>query len=240
MPKGQWISQINMLDLIERLKAEELVISGRLIDASNATLFGHLKSDETLKIIYKPTAGERPLWDFPDGSLAAREMAAYVFSELFKFYIVPPTVLRDGPYGYGMVQHWIDDAQPENLIEVAQTEKEDLRKMVLFDALINNADRKYGHILINEDDQILGCDHGITFHVEDKLRTVLWQFSGDKLIASEIETLGQVIGNDFELFKELLTPKEIEATLNRAKKLLQIGRLPLPASDRPSIPWPPV
>jgi uncharacterized repeat protein (TIGR03843 family) len=112
--------------------------------------------------------------------------------------------------------------------------------MVLFDALINNADRKYGHILINEDKQILGCDHGITFHVEDKLRTVLWQFSGDKLIASEIETLGQVIGNDFELFKELLTPKEIEATLNRAKKLLQIGRLPLPASDRPSIPWPPV
>ena len=240
MPEGEWIPQINMLDLIERLKAEELVISGRLVDASNATLFGHLKSDEYLKIIYKPTAGERPLWDFPDGSLAAREMAAYIFSDLFHFDIVPPTVLRDGPYGYGMVQHWIDDAQPENLIEIAQTENEDLRKMVLFDALINNADRKYGHILIKKNDQILGCDHGITFHVEDKLRTVLWQFSGDKLIASEIQTLEQVIRNDFDLFKELLTPEEIEATLNRAEKLLQIGRLPLPASDRPSIPWPPV
>ncbi len=229
-----------MLELIERLKTEELVISGRLIDASNATLFGHLKNDESVKVIYKPTAGERPLWDFPDGSLAAREMAAYIFSDLFQFNIVPPTVLRDGPYGYGMVQLWIDDAQPENLIEVAQTENEDLRKMALFDVLINNADRKYGHILINKNNQILGCDHGITFHVEDKLRTVLWQFSGDKLMASEIETLELIISNDFDLFVELLTPEEIEATLNRAKNLLQLGKLPLPASDRPSIPWPPV
>ncbi len=240
MPKGEWISQINMLDLIERLKVEELIISGRLIDASNATLFGHLKNDESLKIIYKPTAGERPLWDFPDGSLAAREMAAYIFSDLFQFNIVPPTVLRDGPYGYGMVQLWIDNAQPENLIELAQSENENLRKMVLFDALINNADRKYGHILIKENNQILGCDHGITFHVEDKLRTVLWQFSGDKLMASEIETLEVIIRNDFDPFTDLLTPEEIEATLIRAKKLLRIGRLPLPTSDRPSIPWPPV
>jgi hypothetical protein len=218
-----------------------LKVTGRLVDASNATLYATSTLDsEEMVCIYKPIAGERPLWDFADGSLAHREYAAYLVSEALGFHIVPLTILRDGPYGYGMVQLWIDDAQPENLIEIAQTENKDLRKMVLFDAVINNADRKYGHILINENNQILGCDHGITFHVEDKLRTVLWQFSGDKLMASEIETLELINGNDFELFKELLTPEEIEAILNRAKILLQIGKLPLPASDRPSIPWPPV
>ena len=110
-----------MSNLIERLKSEELVISGRLIDASNATLFGNLKDDDSFQIIYKPIAGERPLWDFPDGSLAARELAAYIFSEIFGFNIVPPTVLREGPYGFGMVQQWISDSQPENLIEIAQS-----------------------------------------------------------------------------------------------------------------------
>jgi len=229
-----------MSNLIERLKSEELVISGRLIDASNATLFGNLKDDDSFQIIYKPIAGERPLWDFPDGSLAARELAAYIFSEIFQFNIVPPTVLREGPYGFGMVQQWISDSQPENLIEIAQTESKDLRKMMFFDSLINNADRKYGHILIGKDGEILGCDHGIAFHVDDKLRTVLWQFSGEKLIQAEIDLLEKIIDFDFKEFKDLLTPEEISAIYLRAKRLLQDGRLPSPAKDRPSIPWPPV
>lgn len=226
--------------ILDRLKNEEIVISGRLIDASNATLFGYLKDDENMKIIYKPVAGERPLWDFPDGSLAAREYAAFLFSEIFGFKIVPETVLRDGPFGFGMVQRWIDDAQPENLIEIAQSESAEIRKMILFDSLINNADRKYGHILIVDGQQILGCDHGIAFHFEDKLRTVLWQYSGDSLNMDEIAILNRVIDYKFVEFKELLSKSEITAIGDRASKLLETGKLPTPASDRPAIPWPPV
>ncbi len=226
--------------LLRKLENEELIISGRLIDASNATLFGHLKDDESLKIIYKPVAGERPLWDFPDGSLAAREFAAYLFSEIFNFHLVPETVLREGPFGYGMVQRWIEDAQPENLIEIAQATTDEIRRMIFFDSLINNADRKYGHILIGPDRKIFGCDHGITFHSEDKLRTVLWQFSGDHLTETEIQLLNKVVAYKYEEFRELLSKNEIEAIALRAKKMLNDGRLPAPAIDRPAIPWPPV
>jgi len=226
--------------ILDRLKNEELIITGRLIDASNATLFGNLNNDEDFKVIYKPVAGERPLWDFPDGSLAAREYAAYLFSEIFGFNLVPETVLRDGPFGFGMVQRWIDEAQPENLIEIAQGDIADLRKMIFFDALINNADRKYGHILIGDNDQILGCDHGISFHVEDKLRTVLWQYSGDDLKQEEITLLKRVLDYEFDEFTELLTSDEIDAISTRAANLLKIGKLPTPAVDRPAIPWPPV
>jgi uncharacterized repeat protein (TIGR03843 family) len=226
--------------LLRKLENEELIISGRLIDASNATLFGHLKDDESLKIIYKPVAGERPLWDFPDGSLAAREFAAYLFSEIFDFHLVPETVLREGPFGFGMVQRWIEDAQPENLIEIAQATTDEIRRMIFFDSLINNADRKYGHILIGPDRKIFGCDHGITFHSEDKLRTVLWQFSGDHLTETEIQLLNKVVAYKYEEFRELLSKNEIEAIALRAKKMLNDGRLPAPAIDRPAIPWPPV
>jgi hypothetical protein len=227
-------------EIINRLKSEELIISGRLIDASNATLLGNLKDEEDFKIIYKPVAGERPLWDFPDGSLAAREYAAYLFSEIFEFHLVPETVLREGPFGFGMVQRWINEAQSENLIEIAQGDCADIRRMIFFDALINNADRKYGHILIGDNDQILGCDHGISFHVEDKLRTVLWQYSGDDLNGEETSLLRKVLDYKFDEFNDLLTKDEIKAIGERALNLLNIGRLPTPAVDRPAIPWPPV
>jgi uncharacterized repeat protein (TIGR03843 family) len=219
----------------------ELVITGRLVDASNATLFGHLKDDENLKIIYKPVAGERPLWDFPNGNLANREVAAYLFSELFEFNIVPRTVLRDGPYGIGMVQEWQSNSQPENLIEVGQSDHQDLRRMALFDALINNGDRKYGHLLILENGNIQGCDHGVTFHVEDKLRSVLWQFAGESLTNDEKSVLKQIIDYDLKsVLADYLSRKEIDAITLRAKKLVNESVLPIPATDRPAIPWPPV
>jgi uncharacterized repeat protein (TIGR03843 family) len=219
----------------------ELVITGRLVDASNATLFGHLKDDENLKIIYKPVAGERPLWDFPNGNLANREVAAYLFSELFEFNIVPRTVLRDGPYGIGMVQEWQSNSQPENLIEVGQSDHQDLRRMALFDALINNGDRKYGHILILENGNIQGCDHGVTFHVEDKLRSVLWQFAGESLTKDEKSVLKQIIDYDLNsVLADYLSREEIDAITLRAKKLVNESVLPIPATDRPAIPWPPV
>ena len=229
-----------MNDLIEQLQVEEIVVSGRLIDASNATLFGHLKSDKSFKVIYKPIAGERPLWDFPDGSLAAREMAAYLFSEKFDFNIVPPTVLREGPFGYGVVQKWIDEAQPDNLIQIAQSSRDDLRSIFLFDVLINNADRKYGHILVTKEDRVMGCDHGISFHSEDKLRTVLWQFGGLEINSNELGVLKQIEKFNFADFEALLSANEIEAIFSRAKNLLQVRYFPTPAEDRPSVPWPPV
>jgi uncharacterized repeat protein (TIGR03843 family) len=219
----------------------ELVITGRLVDASNATLFGHLKDDENLKVIYKPVAGERPLWDFPNGNLANREVAAYLFSELFEFNIVPRTVLRDGPYGIGMVQEWQSNSQPENLIEVGQSDHQDLRRMALFDALINNGDRKYGHLLILENGNIQGCDHGVTFHVDDKLRSVLWQFAGESLTNEEKSVLKQIIDYDLNsVLADYLSREEIDAVTLRAKKLVNESVLPIPATDRPAIPWPPV
>ena len=227
-------------ELIQRLANSEIAITGRLIDASNATLFGHLKDDEDFKIIYKPIAGERPLWDFPSGTLAYREYAAYLFSEIFDFNLVPSTVLRDGPYGFGMVQQWIKNAQPDNLIEIAQGSNLYLRKMVLFDTLINNADRKFGHVLLVGDEILMGCDHGVTFHVEDKLRTVLWQFADEPLVTHEIEVLERVANYDFRDFTEYLNDEEIAAIIFRAENILRKGRLPSPSDDRPSIPWPPV
>lgn len=231
---------VDKLQILNKLENSEILVTGRLVDASNATLFGHLADDEDFKIIYKPIAGERPLWDFPTGSLAAREYAAFLFSELFDFNLVPTTVLREGPYGFGMVQQWIIDAQPDNLIEVAQGFNPILRKIVLFDSLINNADRKFGHILLLADDQLMGCDHGVTFHTEDKLRTVLWQFADELLEDYEVDILKKVISYDFAEFAEYLTDEEIAAIISRAKKLLDRKKLPIPANDRPSIPWPPV
>ena len=219
----------------------EIVVTGRLVDASNATLFGHLKDDENYKIIYKPVAGERPLWDFPSGSLANREVAAYIFSELFDFNIVPRTVLREGPYGLGMVQEWKSNSQPDNLIEIGQSDHPDLRKMAIFDALINNGDRKYGHLLILENGQIQGCDHGVTFHVEDKLRSVLWQFAGSPLSQSEISLIKNIVKFDLtSVLADYLNTEEIAAILLRAEQLAKKSSLPLPATDRPAIPWPPV
>ena len=238
MPTCKWISTVSMVvDLME----SEVIVTGRLVDASNATLYGHLKSDENLKVIYKPIAGERPLWDFPNGNLASREVAAFKFSETFQFDLVPPTVMRDGPYGDGMVQLWRNDAQPSNLIEIGQSNHPGLRKLAFFDCLINNADRKYGHLLILGDGRIQGCDHGVCFHTEDKLRSVLWQFAGESFNEEEINILDKVIEHDLAKdFSQLLQIDEIDAIKQRAIRLLSEHIFPLPATDRPAIPWPPV
>ncbi len=228
---------MNSADLMD----SEVVVTGRLVDASNATLFGHLKNDLQLKVIYKPIAGERPLWDFPSGNLASREVAAYMFSEIYGFNLVPPTVMREGPYGLGMVQLWRNNSQPSNLIEIGQSNHRDLRKIALFDCLVNNADRKYGHLLILEDGSIQGCDHGVCFHIEDKLRSVLWQFAGEPFTDAEKATLREVIAHDLRKeFESLLEDEEITALRERAIRLLNNPFFPLPATDRPAIPWPPV
>ena len=220
-----------------------LRVTGRLVDASNATLYAIADlTGQEMVCIYKPRAGERPLWDFPDGCLAHREYAAYLVSEHLGFNVVPLTVLRDGPYGEGMAQEWITIDESIDLAKFFATDHPGLRAMALFDAIINNTDRKIGHLLPINDDVVFGCDHGVTFHVEDKLRTVLWQWAGDSLTTNEIEILKKaVISLEGELRRQLetlLTTQEIDALAARVQRLLNEGTFPQPNPNWPAVPWP--
>jgi uncharacterized repeat protein (TIGR03843 family) len=220
-----------------------LRVTGRLVDASNATLYAIADlAGQEMVCIYKPKAGERPLWDFPDGCLAHREYAAYLVSEHLGFNLVPLTVLRDGPYGEGMAQEWITIDESIDLAKFFATDHPRLRSMALFDAIINNTDRKIGHLLPINDDVVFGCDHGVTFHVEDKLRTVLWQWSGASLTTNEIEILKKAVTSlEGELrtqLETLLTTQEIDALAARVQRLLNEGTFPQPNPNWPAVPWP--
>jgi len=232
-----------MKDVRRTLENGDLVVTGRLIDASNATLLAECNFQESkVKCIYKPVAGERPLWDFPDGTLANREYAAYLVSELLGFNIVPLTILRDGPFGVGMVQEWIDIDEGLDLANFFGTDDAQLRKMALFDAVINNTDRKIGHLLPDTTGSLFGCDHGVTFHEEDKLRTVLWQWAGDSLSDQEIASLSilveEIKGNSKDQLLELITVKEYNALIQRIQDLLRTKKFPSPNPEWPAIPWP--
>ena len=213
----------------DNLATGEIQVVGRLVAASNASLFCKVGSSNA---IYKPIAGERPLWDFPDGNLASREVATYLVSEALSLNCVPPTILREGPFGLGSLQLWVDDVEEigERYLETSPQ----LRKIALLDAVVNNTDRKIGHLLF-KDNEVFGCDHGVTFHQEYKLRTVLWQFADLPLTQEEISQL-----SNFKCdLSELLTEKEIYALQDRINRLIDIGKFPLPPTDWPAIPWPP-
>lgn len=221
----------------------DLKVTGRLVDASNATLFATASlNDESLTCIYKPIAGERPLWDFADGSLAHREYAAYLVSEKLGLHCVPLTILRDGPYGFGMVQQWITIDESIDLATFFSTDHPQLRTMALFDAIINNTDRKIGHLLPINNERVLGCDHGVTFHPENKLRTVLWQWADKELTTPELDLLTRAresLCNELaEELKPYLTQEEIDMTLARVESLLTAKRFPMPNPNWPAIPWP--
>ena len=224
------------------LNAGELEITGRLVDASNATLFGLMHYEgSTLEVIYKPVAGERPLWDFPDGTLADREFAAFLLSDHVGFDLVSPTVLREGPAGFGMVQRWIDVDESIDLGTYFSQDIKELRHLALFDAVINNTDRKIGHLLPDQNGHLFACDHGVTFHTEDKLRTVLWQWAGDSLTDEEIEILEKTaifLNENGSLLSAHLTEEELQATKSRIANLHSDGVMPLPSEDWPAIPWP--
>lgn len=224
------------------LRLGEMKVTARLVDASNATLLANISQDATqLTCIYKPIAGERPLWDFSDGTLAYREYAAYILSSRCKFDVVPMTVLRDGPFGEGAVQLWIDVDESIDMIEYFQRDTLDLRKMALFDAVVNNTDRKIGHILPDITGKVFGCDHGVTFHTEDKLRTVLWRWAGEPFNIEETSRLNTVrdyLGSPADLHV-LLSEREIDALGKRVDRLREMGAFPLPSKDWPAVPWPP-
>jgi len=216
----------------------ELEIIGRLVDASNASLLCKLPNE--LKVIYKPVAGERPLWDFPDGNLASREVAAFYISEVGEFNVVPKTVLREGPFGIGAIQQWIDTSEAADVIAMAQSDDPQIRNLALFDIVINNADRKFGHILITPDEQIFGCDHGVSLHEENKLRTVIWQFAEQKLTLEEIAKLKDLLSKiDLNHLAQFLSAEEIEAFLQRVRNLIEDGRFSSPNPNWPAVPWPP-
>lgn len=246
----------------------ELTISGRLAEASNATFLGEIVTADgrVAHCVYKPVRGERPLWDFPDGTLAARELAAYRISAAAGFDLVPATVLIDGPLGPGSVQTWIEvDEHAESMVDlirrgrvpagwfdvvdgldlrerpVSIVHRDDpgLRRMALFDALINNSDRKGMHILVDTCRRVWGIDHGVSLHVQDKLRTVLWGWAGEELTATERQLVTHALGASDEL-GDLVTVAEQEAFEHRCTRLLTDGILPMPPGHWPSIPWPPL
>ena len=222
----------------------DIEVEGRLVDASNATLFVNVRDGESeTKAIYKPVAGERPLWDFPDGNLAQRERAAYLISEAMGLHCVPLTILREGPFGVGMVQLWIDIDESINLEEYFRRDDQQLRHVSLFDAVINNTDRKIGHLLPATDGHLYVCDHGVTFHSEDKLRTVLWQWAGHQISNEEREILENLRtfleSVDSAEIHSLITEDEFHSLTLRITRLLKDGTFPEPNPDWPHIPWPP-
>ncbi|WP_279345764.1 SCO1664 family protein [Streptomyces sp. AP-93] len=253
----------------------ELTVVGRIREASNAVLLcrvthGGVSTD----CVYKPVKGESPLWDFPDGNLAQREVAAYLVSEATGWGLVPPTVLRDGPYGEGMVQQWIETGEspeaellalvdgeeagegwkPVAFAEVGEgrtallvhADDERLRRMSVLDVVINNGDRKGGHLLPAPDGRLYGIDHGVTFHTEDKLRTLLWGWAGEPLTEEAGSVLtaleaGLAAGQPLATrLAELVTTAELAAVRARVALLLRTGRHPQPSGQWPAIPWPPV
>lgn len=259
-------------DALRLLRAGELELEGRLADASNTTLRAFLSLDGvTVRCVYKPVRGERPLWDFPDGTLAGREVAAYLVSRATGWDLVPPTVLRDGPLGPGACQLWIDEPEdspplvgfvpaenmPPRWFPIAAARDEAGRRYVLghaddprlarlaiLDAVINNADRKGGHVLLGPDDRVYGVDHGVCFHVDDKLRTVLWGWVGRPLPEEAVDTLRRLArALDDTLSAELaayLSAAEVARLAVRVRRLLDSGRFPPPPTDWPAVPWPPV
>lgn len=248
--------------MIELLQHGTLQIVGRHPEASNAVFVVECTvADERVSALYKPTAGERPLWDFPDVTLAAREVAAYEMSEALGLSIVPETVWRDdGPAGPGSLQRWIDDARLDDVavvsdlddgwlpvmeaqltdgteVVVAHRDTDALRAFAFFDAVINNADRKAGHLLRDADSRLWGVDHGVTFHTEPKLRTVLWGFAGERIPDALLATL-EIDVRKIPALRRTLSDAEFSALETRIRGLSESGRFPLPSPDWPAIPWP--
>jgi len=256
----------NQAAALDLLKHGDIEVVGRLREASNQTYAVRVRGDagETLAV-YKPIAGEAPLWDFPDGTLAARENAAYLVSEALGWHVVPPTILRTGPAGPGMLQTWIetDDSEPVQIVprggegtQLRVLEAEDqwgrpvslvhedtpaLRRIALFDIVVNNTDRKASHVLPLVSGHRYGIDHGVCFHVDNKLRTVLWGWAGLPLASDELQALrclaemgaGALLG-------EVLAADEVDAYAERCARLINSGHFPVPRGDWPAIPWPPM
>ena len=280
------VTDVSEAEVAAVLQHGELTLEGRLVPASNASFYGEVTLDGVaLPCVYKPVRGERPLWDFPHGTLAGREVAAYAVAQLAGWLVVPPTVLGDGPFGPGMLQQWIEVGPDEgsgerpdegtsewtatglvdlvgrrdipagwlhvldavdaydDLVSLVHADDPTLRSMAVFDAAVNNADRKGGHVLVGRGGAVRGCDHGVTFHIEDKLRSVLWGWAGRPLVDADREALTRLscalrqTATEVRL-GELLRSDEVVQLRRRVDRLLRTGRHPRPSPGWPAIPWP--
>lgn len=245
------------------LRTGALEPRGRIMPASNMTFLADVGE---MQVVYKPIRGERPLWDFPEGTLADREVAAHAVSEALGWAVVPPTVMRDGPHGPGMVQAWqeVDPAQDpvdvvaegavpdgyrhvldawdqhDRPVSLVHEDSTALRRMAVFDVLVNNGDRKGGHVLAMPDGHRFGVDHGVSFHVDNKLRTVLWGWAGEQLAPEELAGV-TAVRDDAALHAVLarhLTEAEVARFVRRAEHLALTGEFPAPSPEWPAIPWP--
>ena len=230
--------------VLSLLREAPLEVVGRLAHSSNATFLARVDGSDQTLAVYKPLAGERPLWDFPEGTLYRREVAAYEVSEALGWGLVPPTVERlEGPLGPGSAQLFIDHDPEEHYFTLLPTQGVYFRRLAVFDILCNNADRKGGHCLVDESGRVWAVDHGLTFNVEPKLRTVIWDFAGKSIPARErraVGTLAATIDERAELaatLAGLLSAPEVRALRNRAMSLATPGRFPEPSSGW-SFPWP--
>jgi len=258
-------SEPGVVDLLQRGRLE---IEGRLVDASNATLFCEISGgDAKAHCVYKPVSGERALWDFPDGTLAGREVASYLVSCAAGLSVIPPTVLRSGPFGIGMVQLWVDTKEGDDLVDVlapddvpqgwrsvlhahdrfgdpavlAHADHPSVRLMTALDVVLNNADRKGGHVLHGTDGNVYGVDHGICLHSEPKLRTVLWGWVGESLPEDVLDMLKTLRSGADDLAMAIadhITPAEVRALRFRLDELLKAGKFPTPSEEWRAIPWP--
>lgn len=249
------------------LPSGPLTLHGRIAEASNGTFLGSLDDEDgtPVLVVYKPIRGERPLWDFPGAVLAHREYAAHLVSHALGWDVVPRTELREGPHGPGMVQRWCEPSEGVHPVDVlpagpvppgylhvfdgtgvgeqpVQLVHEDtppLLRMAVFDVLVNNADRKGGHVLAQPDGSRLGVDHGIAFHADPKLRTVLWGWAGQPVpedLLADVARTGPVLAEELERW---ISTAEVEAFVERCRDLVEVGTMPHPGHDWPSVPWPP-
>jgi uncharacterized repeat protein (TIGR03843 family) len=229
----------------EALSTGTIEVLGLLPYSSNYTFLVRITRDnEKLLAVYKPQRGERPLWDFATGSLGAREVASYLVSEAAGWGIVPPTVFREeGPLGAGSLQLFIEHDPDRHFFVLMEERLDDFRVFAAFDVVVNNADRKAGHVIEDGSKELWAVDHGLTFHIEPKLRTVIWQFADEPLgesLRTQLGSLGSDLSDPDGLggqIAELLTPEESARTLERVEGLLIDDSFPSPGLDRP-LPWP--
>lgn len=239
---------LDLSDILTLLAKGEIELLGMLPWSSNYTLLSSISFEGVQGLaVYKPRRGERPLWDFSEGTLCKREAAAYLLSSMLGWQLVPPTVLRDGPYGIGSLQLFIDADHEAHLFTMQEegVYEQQLRRLAAFDIVANNADRKSGHCLKGTDGRLWAIDHGICFHSEYKLRTVLWEFAGQPLpteVGKALQDLqNRLERNDYDtrIFQSLLAADEFQALQRRIERLLQRGHYPDPGGRR-HMPWPPI
>lgn len=241
------MTNLETAETVQLLQTGTMEMEGLVSWGSNYTFLVRVCGpSEEVNAVYKPRKGERPLWDFPPGTLCLREQAAFLTSEALQWRLVPATVLRDGPHGWGSVQLFVKHDPDEHYFTFQGHYRDQLQRVVLFDLLVNNADRKGGHLLLDDEEHLWSIDHGICFHSDYKLRTVIWEFAGDPIPLHLMDDLqrfhGELddgTGTNVKKLQQLLTEREMAALQERLARLIAQPYFPQPGPGR-HYPWPPV